>query len=200
MSVLRTNFTGAFDSGLFAKTETAGTVTQTGGEILFNGTDCFVVDVTAANFSADNATVQISTYPAANNDFRFFLGHIDAAGAGIGYKFSSGGVLVLCSQTSGTPADLPNATISSLGGWSTTYTYVRLRHAAGTVYLEISTDDVTYTGVTSTTHPVGFVPTAAKTVFGNMASFNTSIYGVTNYWAPALGGAVSRAVFPFFLR
>jgi hypothetical protein len=186
MSVLRTDFSGAFDSGLFTKTETSGTVTQTGGEIVFDGTDAFVQDVTAVDVSADNSTIQISVYPAANNDFRFFFGHIDAAGRGIGWKFSSGGLLTFNRQASGTPTDLASNQISSIGGWSTSYTYVRIRHAAGTAYLEYSTDDVTYTGITNGGHPSGFVDTAVKAFFGNLGGFNSSIYKVTNYWAPAL--------------
>jgi hypothetical protein len=186
MSVLRTDFAGAFNSGLFTKTETSGTVTQTGGEIVFDGTDAFVQDLAPADISADNATIEISSYPAANNDYRFFFGVIDAAGRGVGWQFASGGLLRFCKQSSGTPADLANAVAGSIGGWSTTYMFVRIRNSGTDSYLEYSTDDVTYTGINSQSYPSGFSSTACKVIFGNMSGFNSSIYKVTNYWAPAL--------------
>lgn len=206
MSVLRTDFAGAFNSGLFAKTETAGTVTQTGGEILFNYNTgypgiCYVDDVTAMNMTGEDVVIEMSTFPTSNPCYmRFYV--LDATGKGWGVNFTysttASGTLALVKIVAGAVT-----VVSSFGNYdNVSHKFMRLREASGTVYLDRSPDGTTWTNVSSfviATEISGVTLTAMKSRFGQTDSDGNGIYGVTNYYAPALASSVSRAVFPFFL-
>jgi len=196
MSVLRTDFSGAFDAALFNKTETAGTVTQTGGEILFNYNTgypgiCYVEDVTAVDMTGEDMVIEMSTFPTTNPCYmRFYL--MDSTGKGWGLRFNysttASGGLGITKLVGGTAS-----VVSSLGNYdNVTHKFMRLREASGTVYFDRSPDGTTWTNMSSFTIAAeisGVDLTAMKARFGQLDSDGNGIYGVSSYYAPALATA-----------
>jgi hypothetical protein len=201
MSTLRDDFAGgSFNTTLFAKTETFGTVTQTGGELVFAGGGgagiCYVNDQTAVDISAgdDFAIKMAGTTPAW--PARFWLAFLDAAGVGIAIRFGGTGVNLFHVGTCTTGIGSFSA-LSNFGDYDVAvHTYLRVRYASGTGFFEYKTNaGDSWTTRTSTAMPGGFDPTTAKGWFGQFESDAAGTYTVTEYYAPTLsGGGGSSAV------
>lgn len=192
MSTLRTDFSGSFDSALFAKTETAGTVTQTGGEMIFTGSGgqgiCYVTDQTAVDISGgENFIIQMSgttpAYPA-----RMWLAVMDSVGRGWGFRFGGTGVNLFQVGTFSTGIASWSAA-TNFGDFDiAVHVFLRARYASGTVYWDYSTDNSSYTNRWSASTPSGMTLTAVKASFGQFESDSADVYKITNYYAPALAG------------
>jgi len=198
MSTLRTDFSGAFDSGLFAKTETTGTVTQTGGEIIFTGASsagiCYVTDQTAVDITAgDDFAVKLAgttpPWPCI-----FWLAVLDSVGRGFAIRVGGPGVNLfhVGTCTTGIASYSP---ILNYGDFDiSVHVYLRCRYASGTAYFDYSTDGSSWTNRRSDAVPSGFDPTTVKGWFGQFDSNAADVWKVTDYYAPTLsgGGLVAR--------
>lgn len=206
MSTLRTDFSGAFDTGLFTKAETRGTVTQTGGEILFtfndNSTgapDVYVRDVTAADATDNDFVIELSGFGAGNNNSRMFFAALDSSGRGWAFRFagntSASGMFVVGTCTTGVGSF---SALSSFGNFDNTVNkFLRLRHSSSggsKVYWDWSTDGSSWTSLQNQATPT-MTLSAVKGEFGQYDSYpDMATYKVTNYWAPSLGGGGGSVV------
>ena len=198
--LLRTDFAGAFNPSLFASTETAGTVTQTGGEILFNYNTgypgiCYVDDVTAMDMTGKTVAIEMSTFPTSNPCYmRFYV--LDTTGTGWGVNFAysttATGALSLVKIVSGVVT-----VVSAFNNYdNVSHKFMRLREGSGLVSVDRSPDGTTWTNVGGffiTAQISGVKLTAMKSRFGQTNSDGNGIYGVTSYWAPALTASSSVA-------
>ena len=200
MSTLRTDFSGAFDTGLFTRVQLGGPVTQTGGEIVFNvdtaDDDTSVTDVSYADMTGDNFVIQLSSWPADNSNRKFQFGVFDAAGKGVGFSVASNGPFgasVVASSGSNRCLAVRSNVAASLGTYDkTVHVYLRLALSGTTASYDYSTDGVSFTTLTTQTVPSGFDGTAARATFGVGSTDDFTSWSVTNYWAPALTVAARR--------
>ena len=194
MSTLRTDFSGAFDAGLFAKTETTGTVAQSGGEMTFvysagyPGT-VYVEDQTAVDVTDNDFVVKLSTW--GTDPCRFYFAVLDASGRGWGFKIVGGSGASTFGVFTATAGIGTESYFASYGDYNNAvHIYLRCRHSSSggsKIYWDYSTDGSSWTSRTNTTTPT-MTLTAVKARFGQFSSDGTGTYGVTDYWAPTIAG------------
>lgn len=200
MAVLLDAFTNnSFDTALWAKIETTGTVAEQNNRLEFiystgyPGT-VYVDSVSTVNLTGSVVYLKLESVPNTATYFR--LAVLDASGDGWAWRINRGGGGFMQAQdvVAGSYSDFIVFNDFNVS----THVWLRLRESGGEIFWDFSTDGSSWTNRASKTKPAGVDLTAMTIRFGQFQSDATGTFAVSNLYGPTFNstGAKFR---PYFI-
>lgn len=173
-------------------TATGRAIIEQSGRLEFNYTSnppgTFYVDsVPTFNLTNDNVSTQLVAYPAVSAYFQFYM--LDALGNGVGIRLTN-----TIAQARSLVLGVPTTHAST--AWAIgTNPYIRVRNSSSKIIFDTSTDNSSWSAITTITNPVDLDLTTLRLRIGQLASDATGLIAIDNVYAPALPSVVKPYLF-----